>query len=257
MAAVFQFFYSSLIFKITFPALLAGLLLSSSVLQASVIEFSVDELAAETVLPVFDNSVSVRNRLVTKTGRFEVGLSGGLSLNEPFYGPSHFALHGAYHLSEVHGLQLSHTQWLGGLSTYGEQLSIGGPGGSPAPFDPSLAPQVEGLTTLNYQASLFYGKISLSKQLVMNLSIYGLAGFGAVGLSRGAGSKLAAHAAVGQNIFITPDLAFKFDIRLFSYRGPDPTTQVLNPSDPAPDPSTFGEDLYFNTLINFGLVYLL
>ncbi len=222
--------------------------------EADVIEFSVDELAAETVLPVFEPSVSVRDRIVAKSGRFELGLGGGISLNEPFYNPQNLVGNLTYHMTEVHGINLSYTHWLDGLSSYGTQLRAGQ--GFPA-FDPSLAPSPESLIALNYQNTAYYGKISLTKQTVMNLSIYGLAGLGAVGLSREGGYKIGAHAGVGQKVYFTPSLAFRFDLRFFAYRGPDPTTLDLDPALPPPPPDSFGQDFFFNTLLNLGLVYIL
>ena len=52
---------------------------------AEVIEFPDEDLATETVLPVFENKVAVKNRLIELEGRFEAGFQLGATLNEAFY----------------------------------------------------------------------------------------------------------------------------------------------------------------------------
>ena len=75
---------------------------------------------------------------------------------------------------------------------------------------------------LNYQYTPYYGKISLTKKLVMNLSIYGFAGPGLIVFNEG--TRLPAfNMGIGQRIYLFRHFAFKTDVGFYGYYGPDPT----------------------------------
>jgi hypothetical protein len=85
--------------KIFFASAFIFLFLTQSTSRAEVIEFSEDELARESVLPVFDQPEAVKRRYVPFDGRFEVGAFVGATLNDPFFNTYPFGLELKYHLS--------------------------------------------------------------------------------------------------------------------------------------------------------------
>lgn len=223
--------------------------------NAETIEFPEDELATESVLPVFENSQSVKARKVLLAHRVEVGGGLGLSLNEPFYNPANFNVNLTYHVNEVHGVNLTGIFWLGGLSSYGQDLRAGRGLSNGDTFDPTLAPNSKQLLLANYQFTAYYGKISISKKTVVNLSLFGLAGLGV--LNQGSVSPIVADFGLGQNFYFSENLALRFDLKMFIFQGVDLTTQQLNVGTPPPDAGSFAKTTYFNTLLSGGLVFLL
>lgn len=215
------------------------------------VEFPEEELATESVLPVFDTTRGVLNRNVTTEGRFELGGGVGLALNEPFYNPLNFNIQGSYHFNELHGVNLVAMFLMSGPSSYGEQLKS-----PPNNFDPSLAPAPSSILLANYQLTAFYGKISLTKKSVMNLSLFGTAGAGMVGLD--SGTQLpAVSVGFGQKFYFNPRFALRFDFRFVGFQGPDATSQPLNPGSAKLSDGAFDDELFFNTYISGGAVFLL
>ena len=148
------------------------------------IEFPEEELARESVLPVFDNTVAVKSRLVPTAKRIEFGLGVGSALNEPFFNSNRFGGHVAYHLNETHGILLSGMFYQSGLGDNGKSLAGTDLAPDSATNDTFLrmefAPQPKYHFFANYQITPYYGKISVFKDFVMNLSLYGLMGLGVV-----------------------------------------------------------------------------
>ncbi len=219
------------------------------------IEFPEEELATETVLPVFDRVEAVKNRNVQLAKRFELGGGIGLTMNEPYYNQLNFGLNGTYHFTETHALNLIGQFYLDGLSNYGTDLKAGKGLSSGDTFDPSLAPHPTYMLLANYQFTAYYGKISLTRQTVMNLTLFGLAGLGYVGM-KGVGSP-ALNVGFGQNFYFSNRLALRLDLRMDIFQAPDPTTQKLNAGTQAPSPTSFGKMLYFNSMLTAGLVLVL
>ncbi|MGE0762531.1 MAG: outer membrane beta-barrel domain-containing protein [Bdellovibrionales bacterium] len=222
-------------------------------LRAETVEFPDEELATETVVPVFEKVRSVLNRNVQTEGRFEFGGGMGMALNEPFYNPINFGASATYHLTDQHAVNVSANFFMSGLTEYGEQLKRG-EGLTGKVFDATKAPAPKWMVLGHYQFTAYYGKISLSRQTVMNLTLFGLAGIGVI--QTGGISNPALDVGFGQNFYFTPNLAARFDLKLLMYNGPDPTSRELNTTDnPAED--AFTKELQFKTYLSLGLVYLL
>jgi outer membrane beta-barrel protein len=235
-------------------------LLASAGAAADTVEFPDEELATETVLPVFEKVRAVLNRNVQTEGRFEIGGGVGMALNEPFYNPTNFSATGTYHLTDQHAINVFASFFMSGLTQYGKQLQRGEGLANPATtnFDASQGPAPKWMLLGNYQFTAYYGKISLSKQAVMNLSLFGYAGLGI--MQTGGMSNPALDVGFGQNFYFTPKLAARLDLRLVGYNGPDITSRSLNSRSgtfvkPADD--DFEKDWFFKTFLNLGLVYLL
>jgi outer membrane beta-barrel protein len=208
---------------------LVGALALSSLISfradaADTIEFPDDELASESVLPVFDHAVSVKNRKVLTQSRFEVGPTLGLSLLEPFYNPLSIGLVATYHKTEEHAYNFVATYFMQGLSNNANGLNP--IPGTVTPAKPAgtnmnlqYAPAPKYMLLANYQYTGFYGKLSLGKDAVVNLSVFGLGGIGVMGV--GDAFDPAVNIGIGQKLYFSPNLAFRFDFRFIAYQGPD------------------------------------
>ncbi len=227
---------------------------ASATARAETIQFPTEELATESVLPVFDQPTSVKNRTVSLAKRIELGLLMGYALTEPFYNPLQIGGTLSYHLNEEHGINLYGVTFLQGLSNEAAQLNpIPGSAGINGNLQYGPAPKY--LVIGSWQYSAFYGKLSFTKDYVMNLHLYGLAGVGMYGL--GDASRPVLTVGLGQKFHFTPALAFRFDLRLLTYQGPDPVSIRLDNKNSVQPSSAFSDKLFFEGLLNFGVSYML
>lgn len=223
--------------------------------RAEVVEFPEDELAKESVLPVFDKTVVVRERAITTAGKFEIGAGLGLNLVEPLYEQLVYDFSASYHIDEIHGVNVTAYMLSTGLSKAGTDLK-NGVGLSGNQFDASLAPQVENMIFGNYQFTAYYGKISITNQTTMNLGLYGLLGAGLLKWTDKASFGL--DAGIGQKIYFTKNLSLRIDLTVMLYQGPDPTS----PKSGAPlntvelKTSDFESTYYIRPFLTSSLVYM-
>ena len=217
--------------------------------DASRLEVPTDELAKESVYPVFEDSTSVKNRNVATAKRFDIGVFGGLALTEPIFNTMKFGLAGNYHFSEEHSFGAIFTINNSGLSRDAQEIK------NTFNLDYARAPKPKMSVFGNYNYKPFYGKLSIAKNAVINTTIYGSLGLGMVqfdhktypGISLG----------VGERFYLGNHFSIKADFRLFMHNAPVPFKgNVLGPSDPIPAYSDFGDRLTFTSNLELGLNYL-
>ena len=223
-------------------------------LAAETIELPEEELAAESVLPVFDKTVAVRNRLVTTAKKFEVGGGLGLNLIEGIYNNSIFYGLASYHMSEERAITVDMILGNSDLSNAGKDLKNGV--GIPNDFDASLAPTPDYFLTANYQFTAYYGKMSVSKSRAMNLSLHGLAGGGLISWSDGEMTPML-NVGVGQKFYFNPKVALRADFQLKIYQGPDITSKPLPTGSEKRDSGYFSDELFYRPFFTIGAVFLL
>lgn len=223
--------------------------------HAETIQFPTEELATESVLPVFDQPTSVKNRVVSLAKRIEVGVLMGYALTEPFYNPLQVGGTLSYHINEDHGINLFGTTFLQGLSNEATQLNPIPNSQPPINANLQYGPAPKYLFLASWQYSAFYGKLSFTKDYVMNLHLYGLLGAGMYGL--GDAAKPVVSAGLGQKFHFTPSLSFRFDLRVLGYQGPDPISIRLDNKNSVQPSSAFDQKVYIEGLLNFGVSYML
>tara|TARA_B100001248_G_scaffold261550_1_gene253104 strand:- start:7752 stop:8459 length:708 start_codon:yes stop_codon:yes gene_type:complete len=204
------------------------------------IRFPEEELARESVMPVFENKVAVKKKLVPKEKRFELGLQFGNQLTEAFYDAYALGLSGHYHFNEFHALELSYQFLSSSESQFVDIIeedvdTVNG-------FNFDRAPTVESMILGAWEFTPYYGKISLTKQRVMNLSIYGSLILGMV--DNGASNVLAYGFGLGQKLYFSPNWGLRFEIKGLFYDVANPLLQN----------GTFPEENKFNMMLNIGLL---
>jgi outer membrane beta-barrel protein len=231
-------------------------LTASVAAHAEVIQFPEEELATESVLPIFDNPVSVKNRNVITAKRFELGVQGGYNLTEAFFNQYSLAGTGTYHLNEDHGINVFATFFLPGVTQYTNDLNP--PPGSLENLNLQYGPRPKWMLLTNYQYTGFYGKLSFSKDYVMNLSLFGIGGVGGIMI----GDKMfpVLNFGLGQKFYFNPNFALRMDLRVLIYQGPNllsgPKTTLLNARGET-SASAFEERLFVGSLLSVGLVWLI
>lgn len=232
-----------------------------------------DELAKESVLPIFDKTISVKNRRVVTDGRVEVVGYYSYAMTEAIMNVSRVGASVYYNTSETHVFGLSFAKNFSGISNYSKQMANGvgsGTGGTgPIKLDFTRAPFPEMSAMFDYNAKLFYGKLSLAKNIVFNTILYASA---AVEMTKYVNKTYPGIAfGIGQKFYITDQLAFRFDMRFHANQGPNPVISDVrvyqpgtnpNPSDPNQNPNykpsydRFPDHTSFSTTMDAGLSFL-
>lgn len=235
-------------------------LMSAKAFAQADFEVPEDELAQESVYPVFDNPVSLKNRNVKDFDTFDIGVFGGLALTEPVSNTTKFGLTANYHFSEVHSLGISYAKSSTGLSRDAQGLK------DDFGLDFNRAPSLDYTFMADYNFKLFYGKLSLTKESVMNTSVY---------LSGGLGIAKYTHKSyptmslgIGEKFYFNNHWSLKLDLRLFAGNAPipfkaralrdgtKPNDNPGNAPDPIPSYDSFDERLTYTTNLEIGLNYL-
>lgn len=232
-------------FLIVFVGLSSGL----NALSAEALELPEEELARETVLPVFDTRDMVRNRNVITNERFEANLFYGYAMTEPIFNVSKLGLSLYYNTSEEHAWGLLFANNTTGLSNYAEQLN------KKFGFDLVRAPAPEYLLMGDYNLKLFYGKMSITRKIVFNTTLLVSGAAGIIKYTHKSYPVIAP--GIGQKFYFTKDLSLRFDLRLYVYQAPSP---VLNgrilANEPKPSYDDFTERITYTTNLEVGLSYL-
>ncbi|MBO9667320.1 MAG: outer membrane beta-barrel domain-containing protein [Bdellovibrio sp.] len=233
----------------------AALLLHKTAFAVETVELPEEELAKESVLPVFDKSVSVKNRRVVTAKRWDGDVFYGMALTEPIYDVSKFGASLYYNFNENHAFGLMFAKYASGLSSYAKQLH------DQYGLDYNRAPKPDMLLMGDYNLKVFYGKMSLTKSAVINTILYGSGALGMVKFQNK--SYPAVAVGIGQKFFFTPQWALRFDLRLYANQAPIPflsgkMTDGSSGSNPTTPPSydDFDERLTYTTTLDIGLSYL-
>lgn len=223
--------------------------------MAADVDVPEDELAQETVYPIFDNPVSLKNRNVKDFKTMDVGIFGGLALTEPIQSTTKMGLTANYHFSEVHSLGFSYAKNNTGLSRDAQGLK------DDFGLDYSRAPSLDYTLMADYNFKLFYGKLSITKNAVMNTSVYFSAAGGIVKYVHK--SYPAVALGIGEKFYFDNHWSLKLDLKFFANNAPIPfktnalrTDGTKGPVDPVPSYDSFDERLTYTTNLEIGLNYL-
>lgn len=216
---------------------------------AEYIELPPEELAQESVHPMFDRNDSVRSRSVVTAGKFDVGGFYGMALTEPIFNVSKLGFNLYYHSSENHAWGLILAKNSTGLSTYADQLN------SSFSLDLNRAPNPDLVLLGDYNLKAFYGKMSLSKSTVLNLSLFGSLAAGVVKYSNKTYPAVAF--GLGQKFYFNKNWALRFDLRLMANTAPIPFLKgYIKKTDPVPSANQFDERMTYTTNLDLGVSYL-
>ncbi|OQW47215.1 MAG: hypothetical protein A4S09_15585 [Proteobacteria bacterium SG_bin7] len=185
---------------------------------SQIVKFPEEELARESVLPKFKDTKMVLNRNITTARKLSLGLDFGFALNEPFNSPFQYGFFLNYHLDETKAFNLLFNMLNSANSTYTNQLNQQ-PQGVGTNFGLENRARPKYLFLGSFQYNAFYGKISLTKQFVMNLMLYGLVGGGAI--NYGGDVYPALSLGLGQKFYFTKKLALRLDLRSIMFNGPN------------------------------------
>lgn len=212
--------------------------------ETDVIKFSEQELPRESVLPVFDNPEAVKSRHVPFSNRVELGIFGGATVNDPFYNTFPIGGSVAYHFNDLHAFAIVGSYHIQQQTQYVPQIQALN-GGAGIPFTASSSPQM--MVMGEYEFTPYYGKISITKQGTMNLSISMTASGGFISQTSSLETDNGFGFGLGlnQRLFFTRNFGLKIDGKAIFYNQYDVV------------PQTPQKKLFTNIWIGLGLIYLL
>ncbi|MES3036548.1 MAG: outer membrane beta-barrel domain-containing protein [Bdellovibrionota bacterium] len=220
-----------------------------------VLELPEEELARESVTPIFDRMVSTKNRNIVTVGKWDVGGYYGWSLTEPIYSDSKLGANIYYNTSEVSAWGVTFNKNMGGLSTYANQLR----GEYRLNFEKAPAPEYSLL--LDYNIKAFYGKMSFGKDTVVNTQMFGSAAIGTIKYTNKAYP--ASAIGIGEKFYFTKNVALRVDLRLYIHQAPIPfkggAKTILDPpgaGSTSAEFEDFEERLHFTSVLDVGMSYL-
>lgn len=234
--------------NILLAALFVNFIMCSIAHASEGINIPEDELARESVLPRFDRPDIVKNRHVTTDKKIEFGFYYGANFTEPIYNQSKLGLNLAYHYNEDSDIGLNFCKWMDGRNSQ----YVPGIESKHGNIDFNRVPNLEYSAWLNYELKAYYGKISLTKRGVMNLSLYPIFGLGMTKYT----NKMypGANVGIGQKFYLNPNWALRLDFKLQYQQGPNPFLANLGKSpSPAPDDGQFEDKFRLDNILDFGL----
>lgn len=229
-----------------------ALLLHKTAFAADVVELPKEELAQESVLPIFDKPMSVKNRNVVTAGRYDIDVFYGYAMTEPIANVSKFGLGVYYNFSEDHAFGIFFANNMSGLSDYARQIEK-----TPATkLDLTKAPLPKNTLMADYNLKAFYGKMSVTKSLVFNTVLYGSGSLGVVQYEHKTYPAVAL--GLGQKFYFSRNWALRFDLRLYAHQGPVPFLGggQMNVGTARPSYDQFSERVLYATNLDIGLSYL-
>lgn len=225
------------------------------------IQLPQEELARESVTPVFEKNDSVRNKNIITENKIEASFFYGWALTEPIANVSKLGLSGYYHTSEESAYGLIFSKNFSGVSHYAKQLN------QEYNLDFTRAPMPDSGLFFDYNWKAFYGKLSLSKHLVTNFHFFGTLAAGITKYPHKTYPGIAV--GLGQKFYFNKKVSFRFDFRIFANQAPIPflkcepgkhegvknsTTDSCN--EAAPKYTDFSERITLTSVIDLGLSYL-
>ncbi len=214
-----------------------------------VVELPTEELARESVYPVFDKPISVKTRNIITEGKLEGRFFYGVAMSEPIFNVSRLALGGAYHFSENHSLGLIFAKNSSGLSTYSNQLD------SKYNLDFSRAPYPEYSILADYNFNAYYGKLSVTKKGVYNTTTLLSTALGVIKYIHK--TYPAAAIGVGEKVYFTKKFSIRLDLRLYINQAPIPfLANHMTRKDPKPNYNDFDERITYTNNLELGTDYI-
>lgn len=235
---------------------LSSVLFICTTASAVTIEFPEEELAKESVLPVFEGgTTAVKSRRVVTKQKIEVGPMAGMIFTEPFFSPMAYGVHAGYHMNEFHSFAINAFMRNDDISDDARQADQDL--GALAKINFEAVPVPKYLVTLDYQMTPYYGKISMSKDTVMNLALYVFGGAGATDL--GGEITWLANLGVGSNLFITRNIGIRLDMKFLLYEGLNVTSRpdLTRPATSTVESSAFDKQFNASPSAMLGVVFLL
>ena len=226
------------------------ILFSANLFAKDYIDLPEEELARESVTPVFDENPSVKNRNIVTSERLDLNAFYGWAMTEPINNVSKLGLTLYYNTSEENAFGFMFAKNFAGVSSYANQLK------DQYQLDFSRAPYPDSTMMFDWNRKFFYGKMSITKRTVFNLSLYSSLMAGMIKYVHKSYPGIAF--GIGQKFYFTKSWALRMDLRIFMNTAPIPFLgdNKLKLGSAVPSYSDFSERMTTTSVIDVGVNYL-
>lgn len=226
--------------------------------SADSIQLPEEELAKESVYPKFDPPHSVKNRNIVTNDKTELGLYYGWNFTEPIYHQNKLGVNFGWHTDEFQAWMINFAKWFPGRNVqYTDTLKKFG-------LDFNRTPDLEYSAYLLYVMKNYYGKMSITKQGTMNLSLFPVFG---VGITKYVHKPyFGATGGLGTKFYFSKSIALHAELRFQFQQAPNPflgskggapcSTPTVSDTCPKPEPSDFEDKWYLSNIMDVGLSFL-
>ena len=214
-----------------------------------VVKIDEDELPGESVIPKTDTLQSIVNKNIKFSKRFMLDVETGSVLDEPIVNAYYFLARASYFVNEDYSFGIGLRSRFGDRTDYSQQLFQG-----TAQLEFNRAPAPTESHFLSFGYNFYYGKLSLSKNLVIpaTTKLDADAGLQHVGSS----DKPFVQAALSQSFFMTKHLAIGLSYGISLAQSIDPTSVNIRSSQPNPQEADFSQKMQFNQYLSANLSIL-
>ena len=213
------------------------------------IELPEEELAKESVTAKFDRGITYKNRMIPLNRKAEIGAYLGFNFTEAIENQMRYGLNLAYHFTEIHAIDVNYSMNAGGLnSQYTSSL-----GSAPNYLDFTRAPAPQYDLWINYEADLFYGKLSFTKETVIHFNLYPIIGFGESVYANK--TYMGPDVGAGWKFFFNKTWALRTDLKFQYIAKPSPFLRgYMVTTQPKPGAGQFSDETMLSTIFDVGVV---
>lgn len=244
--------------NIKFSLLVLACFLAHSALRAETIDLPEEELAKESVHPKFDPPYSVKHRNIVTADKTELGIYYGWNFTEPIYHQNKLGINLGLHTDEFSAWMLNFAKWFPGRNTqYTELLKK-------QRLDFDRTPNLEYSAWILYVMKNYYGKLSVTKRGIMNLSLFPVVGLGLTKYVHKA--YFGATAGLGTKFYFSNTMALHAELRFQFQQAPNPFLGDKGGADcdepsvaicsPKPAPTNFEDKWYLSNIMDVGLSFM-
>lgn len=237
--------------------LLSGIFIVNSAAFAETIDLPEEELAKESVTAKFDPPYSVKQRNIVTDGKAEFGLYYGWNFTEPIYHQNKLGMNLTFHTDEFAAWTLNFAKWFPGRNEQYTDLL------KKFNLDFDRVPNLEYSAWLLYMMKNYYGKMSITKRGVMNVSLFPVFG---VGLTKYVHKTYPGVAAgIGTKFYFSKSFSLHAELRFQYAQAPSPFIGnpgggCANPSVantcPKPNPGDFPDKWSIANIMDVGVSFL-
>ncbi len=206
-----------------------------------------DLLPTESVFPLLDSEDMVMNRQLNHTHRFEVKADLLIALDELFNDNKLLGITAYYHLNNDLGFGLKYYQYPAAFNSYKQQFDTKG-------VFIDRAPQPKSIFAASLVNRILYGKISVSKDLILPLTLeaqydLGINKYGTQSLPYSAFS-------LSNKLYLQRKYIIDLSYTLQLHQVINPVSADIRQASPVPDESAFTKKIQFSQCLSIGLGYL-
>ena len=206
-----------------------------------------DILPTESVFPLLDSEDMVMNRQLNHTHRFEIKADLLIALDELFNDNKLLGITGYYHFNNDLGFGLKYYQYPSAFNTYKQQFDTKG-------VFLDRAPQPVSIFVVSLANRILYGKISVSKDLVLPLTLEAQYDLGVN--KYGIQSLLYSAFSLSNKLYLQKKYIIDLSYTLQLHQVINPVSADIRQASPLPDESAFAKKLQFSQCLSVGFGYL-